>query len=56
MSASTQAAIEDMEAEQQKVVASCDSCGCDVTAERYNEMPFEGGEPAFVLCESCDEG
>lgn len=54
MGATKEAALEAMDADEKEVVAECDSCGGDVTSERYNEMPFEGGEPVFVLCEDCD--
>ncbi len=52
MGATTEAALQAMDAE---VVAECQSCGADVTNRVYNEMPFEDGEPVFVLCEKCQK-
>ena len=49
--------IKQMEELANEVVDECEICGGDVTAERLNEMPYDGGIPVFVICEDCwDEG
>jgi len=47
--------FEELEKEGGEVVAQCDVCGGPVTADRLNEMPWDGGEAAFVICEKCEE-
>jgi hypothetical protein len=53
MGLTKQALIEQQEKEAQEVVAACQVCGADITSERLVEMPYDGGEPVFILCENC---
>jgi len=54
MGISKQIMLEQMDEDDNEIVAECDWCGADVTAARLNEMPYDGGEPVFVMCEECD--
>ena len=53
MGASKDEMFRQQEAEGRESVAECQSCGGDVTADELNEMPYDGGEPVFVMCSKC---
>jgi hypothetical protein len=55
MGATTEAQLEQMDKDAKEVVAECDNCGGGVSNEQLHSMPFEGGVPVWILCETCVE-
>jgi C4-type Zn-finger protein len=55
MGAAKQMLFDEMDREDDEVVVDCPLCDGGVTSSELNDLPFDGGVPAYVICRRCQD-